>query len=133
MIRKAVVDRFEEEYAVLLLDEGKEKLILLRSQLPEAAQEGSWLQVSFADEPAEPQDLAEPQEPVEPQDLGESPPHADLQGPAGTDEAPASRGLAEPAFPLIISIILDEEETTQVRRRIADKLNRLRRGDHLSD
>jgi hypothetical protein len=53
MIRKAVIDRFEEEYAVLLFGAGEQKIILLRTDLPEGAREGHWLQVRFSGEPEE--------------------------------------------------------------------------------
>ncbi len=79
---KAVVDRFEGKYAVLLLGEGERKLNVLRNLLPKQAKEGSWLQVEVENES-------------------------------------------------ILSAVLDEAETKNAKQRIAEKLERLRRGDHL--
>ncbi len=79
---KAVIDRFEGKYAVLLLGEGERKLNVLRNLLPKQAKEGSWLQVEVENES-------------------------------------------------ILSAVLDEAETKNAKQRIAEKLERLRRGDHL--
>ena len=45
MIEKAVVDRFEEEYAILLIGDGSWKLDIARRLLPEGVKEGTWLKV----------------------------------------------------------------------------------------
>jgi hypothetical protein len=78
---KAVIDRFEGDWAVLLLEGGQERLNVPRGALPKKSKEGSWLQVEIED------------------------------------------GQVRKA-------ILDEEETTRARERIAEKLERLRRGEH---
>jgi hypothetical protein len=44
---KAVIDRFEEEYAVVLFGDDEIKVDIPRRLLPEGVQEGSWLKVSF--------------------------------------------------------------------------------------
>lgn len=44
---KAVIDRFEGDYAVLLFGDGDLKAEIPRVLLPEGATEGSWLKVSF--------------------------------------------------------------------------------------
>jgi hypothetical protein len=44
---KAVIDRFEGNLAVLLLDEGQEQLIIPRKSLPRGVKEGHWLQVEI--------------------------------------------------------------------------------------
>ncbi len=44
---KAVIDRFEGEYAVVLVGDKEIKLDIPREQLPEGAKEGSWLKISF--------------------------------------------------------------------------------------
>jgi hypothetical protein len=44
---KAVVDRFENGYAVLLLGEEEIELVVAREFLPQEAREGSWLKVRF--------------------------------------------------------------------------------------
>ena len=79
---KAVIDRFEGKYAVLILGEGERQLSVLRDALPRQAGEGSWLQVEIENES-------------------------------------------------LISAVLDEAETDNAKQRIAEKLERLRRGDHL--
>jgi hypothetical protein len=40
---KAVIDRFEAEFAVLIAGEDEHQLIVLRSLLPQGAKEGQWL------------------------------------------------------------------------------------------
>jgi len=50
---KAVVDRFEGKYAVVLLGEEELKLKVPREMLPAEAEEGSWLQVIFELDPEE--------------------------------------------------------------------------------
>jgi len=84
MIEKAVIDRFEEGRAVLLVGEKEKKVIVPRKSLPRGAREGHWLKVEF--------------------ERGE-----------------------------LMSAAIDEEETAKTRQRIAEKLERLRRGEHLRD
>ena len=79
---KAVIDRFEGEFAVLIVEEDEQRLNVPRKLLPEQSKEGSWLQVEIQN--------------------GE-----------------------------VISAVMDEEETANAQQRIAEKLARLRRGDHL--
>lgn len=78
----AVVDRFEGDLAVLLLDQGRGQIDVPRAALPPGVREGTWLSVTWRD---------------------------------GT----------------IDHIAIDEAATEAARARIADKLARLRRGDHL--
>lgn len=92
---KAVIDRFEEEYAVLLLKDGEEKLIIPRESLPERAKEGHWLRLEL-------------------------------------EERRTEEGDSYDSRPYVTGIELDEEETAVVKKRISDKLARLRRGDHLT-
>ncbi len=79
---KAVIDRFEGKYAVLILGEGERQLNVPRTLLPKKAKEGSWLQVEIENES-------------------------------------------------LLSAVLDEAETDNAKQRIAEKLERLRRGNHL--
>lgn len=44
---RAVVDRFEGEYAVLLIEEDKIKVDFPRKLLPDGTREGSWLTVNL--------------------------------------------------------------------------------------
>lgn len=44
---KAVIDRFEEDYAVVLFGDDEIKVDIPKILLPEGVQEGSWLNVSF--------------------------------------------------------------------------------------
>ncbi len=44
---KAVIDRFEDGYAVVLFGDEEIKVDIPRQLLPEKAGEGSWLKVSF--------------------------------------------------------------------------------------
>ena len=44
---KAVIDRFEGEYAVVLFGEDEIKVDIPKVLLPEGSKEGSWLNVSF--------------------------------------------------------------------------------------
>ena len=48
---KAVIDRFEGEYAVVLFGEDEFKADIPRQLLPVGAKEGSWLKVSFELDP----------------------------------------------------------------------------------
>ncbi len=79
MIEKAVIDRFEEDLAVILLGDQQTQLVLPRQALPEGARDGDWLQVEVVDE-------------------------------------------------TIRVLAIDEDETARARRRISEKLARLRRG-----
>lgn len=82
MIEKAVVDRFEEDQAVLLVGDQERKLIVPRRSLPRTVREGHWLKVK-------------------------------LNG-AG-----------------LVTATIDKRETARARKRIAEKLEGLRRGEHL--
>ena len=44
---KAVIDRFEGDYAILLFGEDEIKVDIPKVLLPEGSKEGSWLNVSF--------------------------------------------------------------------------------------
>ena len=44
---KAVIDRFEGEYAVVLFGENEIKVDIPKILLPEDAKEGSWLNINF--------------------------------------------------------------------------------------
>jgi hypothetical protein len=44
---KAVIDRFEGEYAILIVGDDEQRLNILREQLPKEAKEGSWLQLDI--------------------------------------------------------------------------------------
>ena len=44
---KAVIDRFEGEYAIVLFGEDEIKVDIPKVSLPEGSKEGSWLKVSF--------------------------------------------------------------------------------------
>ena len=79
---KAVIDRFEGKFAVLILGEDEQHMNVLKKLLPRQSKEGSWLQVEIQN--------------------GE-----------------------------VISAVLDDAETANARQRIAEKLERLRRGDHI--
>ncbi len=82
MLHKAVIDRFEEDQAVLLVDDEERKLIVPRRSLPRGSKEGHWLKLELAGD-------------------------------------------------RLVSAIIDHEETSRARQRIAEKLNRLRKGEHL--
>lgn len=82
MIEKAVIDRFEEDQAVLLIGDQERKLVVPRKSLPRGVKEGHWLRVEMDGE-------------------------------------------------RLVSAAIDEEETAKVKQRIAEKLERLRRGEHL--
>jgi len=79
---KAVIDRFEGKFAVLIVGDDDQRINVLKKLLPKQSREGSWLQVEIQN--------------------GE-----------------------------VISAVIDEEETANVKQRIAEKLARLRRGNHL--
>ena len=80
---KAVIDRFEGEYAILIVGEEEQRINVPRKRLPKQARESLWLQVEIRD--------------------GE-----------------------------ICDITIDNQETERARQRIAEKLERLRRGEHRS-
>ncbi len=82
MKEKAVIDRFEGDWAVLLVGDDPRPLNVPRKALPKGAREGQWLQV-------------------------------DLEG----DQ--------------VVSAEIDDEEAARAKARIAEKLERLRRGEHL--
>jgi hypothetical protein len=84
-IEKAVIDRIEEGFAVLILENSEDKLIIPGSRLPAGAREGVWLQIGFSED-------GESQE--------------------------------------ILAVELDPDKTEEVRRRIEDKLSRLRGNQH---
>ncbi len=44
---RAVIDRFEGDYAVVLVGDEESKIDINREHLPDGAKEGSWLKVSF--------------------------------------------------------------------------------------
>jgi len=82
MLEKAVIDRYEGEFAVLFVGEENRQVIVSRKEIPKAVQEGEWLKV-------------------------------ELDG----DH--------------LLHVEIDEAETGSARQRIAEKLDRLRRGEHL--
>jgi hypothetical protein len=47
MIEKAVIDRFEEDIAVLIVGVDERRMEVHRKQLPKNAKEGQWLQVEI--------------------------------------------------------------------------------------
>ena len=44
---KAVIDRFEGDYAIVLFGEDEIKVDIPKILLPEGAKEGSWLKINF--------------------------------------------------------------------------------------
>ena len=80
---KAVIDRFEDGWAVLLVGDDERKVNVPKKALPRGAREGHWLQVELEGEK-------------------------------------------------LISAAIDKEETARARQRVLEKLERLRRGEHLS-
>lgn len=82
MTEHAVVDRFEEDQAVLLVGEDEKRLVVPRVSLPIGTKEGHWLRVT-------------------------------IEGGR------------------LLGAEIDEAATEAARLRIADKLERLRRGEHL--
>ena len=81
MIEKAVIDRFENGLAVLLVGETNRLVNVARKQLPKHVKEGTWLKVEFEGEE-------------------------------------------------LRSAEIDAEETENAKKRIAEKLEMLRQGDH---
>jgi hypothetical protein len=47
---KAVIDRFEDDWAVLLVGKDERRVNVPRKQLPRGAREGHWLKVEFEDD-----------------------------------------------------------------------------------
>ena len=80
-MKKAVIDRFEEGFAVLLMGDDERQIEVPRAVLPRGAREGHWLRIELDGEQ-------------------------------------------------VLSATIDEEETARTQARIADKLARLRRGEH---
>jgi hypothetical protein len=83
MIEKASIDRFEGEWAILLVGDSARPISVPRTSLPTRSREGHWLCIELDD------------------------------------------------FDHLIAAAYDPAETRKARRRIARKLERLRRGDHL--
>ena len=79
---KAVIDRFEAEFAVLTVGDDERQLVVSRTLLPKRVKEGQWLQLDVVD---------------------------------GS----------------VSNVVIDVAETEAARKRIAEKLEALRRGDHL--
>lgn len=82
MKQQAVIDRFEDGWAVLLVGEDERRLNVPRKQLPRGVREGTWLQV-------------------------------ELDG------------------DILVSATIDREATARARQRILEKLEKLRKGEHL--
>ena len=49
-MEKAVIDRFEEGWAILLVGEEERQLEIPRGELPQGAREGHWLQIKLCGE-----------------------------------------------------------------------------------
>lgn len=79
---KAVIDRFEGEFAILLVGDVEQRVNVPRQLIPDTAGEGDWLQVEIRN------------------------------------------GKVQ-------KVELDSTETAKVKSRIVDKLEKLRRGEHL--
>ncbi len=47
MIEKAVIDRFEEDLAVLLVGDSERQVVVHRKSLPVRAKEGQWLKIEL--------------------------------------------------------------------------------------
>lgn len=47
---KAVIDRFEAEFAVLIVGDDERRMNVLRKLLPKRVKEGQWLQVEILDD-----------------------------------------------------------------------------------
>ena len=82
MLEKAVIDRFENGYAVLLVGEANRRVNVPRKRLPKGVKEGIWLKMKIDRE--------------------------EMQ-----------------------SAEIDAEETENAKKRVAEKLAHLRRGDYL--
>jgi len=82
MKEDAVIDRFEDDKAVLLVGKNQTLLVVDRKQLPELSKEGDWLEVELEN-----------------------------------DE--------------VISAVQKPETTEQKKKAILEKMERLRKGDHL--
>lgn len=82
MQTKAVIDRFEDGWAVLLVGDDERRLNVPRKAMPRGAREGHWLLVEVE---------------------GDS----------------------------LVSAVIDKEETARARQRVLEKLEKLRRGEHL--
>ena len=80
---KAVIDRFEDGWAVLLVGDEARLLNVPRKLLPRGAREGHWLKV-------------------------------EIEG----DQ--------------LVSAAIDRDETARAKQRVTEKLERLRRGEHLT-
>ena len=50
MIEKAVIDRFENGQAVLLVGDQERKLVVPRKSLPRGVKEGHWLKINIEEE-----------------------------------------------------------------------------------
>ncbi len=48
---RAVIDRFEGDYAVVLVGDEESKIDIKKEYLPDGAKEGSWLKMSFELDP----------------------------------------------------------------------------------
>ena len=46
-VLKAVIDRFESDYAIVLFGEDEIKVDIPKALLPEGSKEGSWLNINF--------------------------------------------------------------------------------------
>lgn len=46
MHKKGVIDRFEKDDAVILIEDDDEEMIVAREQLPKEASEGTWIIIS---------------------------------------------------------------------------------------
>lgn len=51
MRMNAVIDRFEGDYAVILLGEEVHEIVVSIKHLPKGAKEGSWLKITFELDP----------------------------------------------------------------------------------
>ena len=83
-MQSAVIDRFEDDYAVLFFTDSNTPVNVLRRELPEEVNEGDYLKLELRDS------------------------H-------------------------VIQVEYDSQETEEARQRIQAKLDRLRRGEHLTD
>ena len=48
---KAVLDRFENDLAIILIGDEEQQIIVQKDMLPEGIKEGSWLKVNFEIDP----------------------------------------------------------------------------------